>query len=164
MPPTFPFLAAAQRARLEAEPDGPQLYRHLLHPRLPGLGFAGFNHGFLHVPATELGTLWLAALWRGEMALPSPEDMECAVEHVRTWKRANIHHEASMACATSTRFQQYLDILLQDLDLSPYRKLPNPFAELFARYGASDYRGIVDDYLRRRERRGGVLRPTPRNT
>src|ERR1700751_650168 len=48
--PRFPFLPAEHRAALEAEPDGAQLYRHLWHPRIPRVAFAGFNHGFLHVP------------------------------------------------------------------------------------------------------------------
>lgn len=146
--PTFPFLDDATRALLEADDDGAQLYRHVLHPRLPRLGFAGFNHGFMHVPAAEIGALWLAALWRGELALPSAERMEREVEHVRAWKRAHIAFEPSRSCAVNTRFQQYLDIMLADLGQSPYRKLPNVFAEIFAMYGPADYRGVVDDYLR----------------
>jgi hypothetical protein len=147
--PRFPFLDASVRALLESEPDGVQLYRHVVHPRLPHLGFAGFNHGFMHVPAAEIGALWLAALWRGELVLPSVEQMERDVEHVRTWKRAHIHFEPSRACAVNTRFQQYLDIMLADLGQSPYRKLPNVFAEVFAPYRPTDYVGVVDEHLRR---------------
>lgn len=148
--PTFPFLDDAQRALLEAEDDGPQLYRHVLHPRIPRLGFSGFNHGFMHVPSAEVGALWLAALWRGELELPSLDEMERDVEHVRAWKRAHIHFEPSRSCATSTRYQQYLDIMLADLGISPYRKMPNAFAEVFAPYRPADYAGVVDEYLARR--------------
>lgn len=155
--PSFPFLDAKTRALLEAEADGVQLYRHVVHPRLPTLGFAGFNHGFLHVPAAEIGALWLAALWRGELTLPSAEDMERDVEHVRAWKRANIHFEPSRSCAVNTRFQQYLDIMLADLRLSPYRKLPNVFAEVFGPYRPADYVGVVDEHLKRP--RGKALTP-----
>jgi cation diffusion facilitator CzcD-associated flavoprotein CzcO len=160
-PPTFPFLPEAARALLEGEPDGPQLYRHVVHPRLPGLGFGGFNHGFMHVPAAEVGALWLAAMWRGELKLPPVEEMERCVEHVRAWKRAHIHFEPSRACAVNTRFQQYLDLMLLDLGLSPWRKLPNVAAEVFARYGAADYRGVVDEYQRRRRDRPLAPRPQP---
>ena len=34
---------AMNRAWLEGEKDGPQLYRHMLHPRIPRLAFAGFD-------------------------------------------------------------------------------------------------------------------------
>jgi hypothetical protein len=51
------------------------------------------------------------------------------------------------------RFQQYIDILLADLGVSPYRKLPNLFAEVFARYGPGDYVGVSAEYERRRQKR-----------
>jgi len=119
----------------------------VVHPRIPRLGFAGFNHGFMHVPQAEIGALWLAALWRGDLELPPVEQMERAVAHVRAWKRAHIHFEPSRGCATNTRFQQYLDIMLADLGLSPYRKLPNVLAEVFAAYRPADYAGLVDEFL-----------------
>ena len=61
--------------------------------------------------------------------------------------------------AVSTRFQQYNDILLKDLGLSPYRKLPNVPAEIFGRYGSADYKGVVEEYNRKRTRRTEPLIP-----
>jgi AraC family transcriptional regulator len=54
--PVFPLLPQKYRHLLEVHKDGVQLYRHLIHPGIPNLGFVGFNHGFLHVPAVEIGT------------------------------------------------------------------------------------------------------------
>ena len=71
------------------------------------------------------------------------------MQRVQSWKRQNIHFEPSRSCAVNTRYQQYLDILLKDLALSPTRKLPNIFAEAFSRYTASDYESVADEYLRR---------------
>ncbi len=143
--PRFPFLPEKYRALLESEPDGAQLYRHIVHPRIPRLAFAGFNHGFMHVPAAEIGAQWIACLFRGELALPPADEMERSIERVRAWKRAHVGFEPSRSCAVSTRYQQYIDILLQDLGVSPYRKLPNVVAEVFARYGASDYADVFDE-------------------
>ncbi len=151
--PKFPFLPEKYRRLLEAEPDGAQLYRHLIHPRIPRMGFAGFNHGYMHIPAVEVGTLWQIALLRGELTLPPLEEMERSIERVRAWKREHIHFEPSRSCAVSTRFQQYIDIVLKDLGISPYRKLPNVVAEVFGRYQAADYRGVGEEYGRRRGRR-----------
>ncbi len=156
--PRFPFLGPSLRRALESEPDGVQLYRHLVHPSFPHIGFAGFNHGFMHVPAAEVGAQWIACLWRGELELPSTLEMERSVERVRAWKRENIAFEPSRSCAINTRYQQYLDMLLQDLGVSPYRKLPNVIAEVFARYAAIDYAGVVDEVRRGRVR---PLRPGP---
>jgi len=156
--PAFPFLPERYRALLEAENDGPQLYRHLLHPRVPRLAFAGFNHGYMHMPTVEIGTQWLCAYLRGELELPSVEEMERSIENVRDWKRENIKFENARSCAVSTRFQQYIDILLKELEVSPYRKLPNVFAEVFNRYEASDYRGIFEEYERKKAKRTAPLR------
>jgi dimethylaniline monooxygenase (N-oxide forming) len=156
--PTFPFLPEKYRSMLEAEKDGVQLYRHLIHPRIPRLAFAGFNHGYMHVPTGEIGTQWLCAYLRGELQLSSLEEMERSLEYVRDWKRANIKFENARSCAVSTRFQQYIDILLKELDVSPYRKLPNVFAEIFGRYEASDYRGVYEEYERKKAKRTTPLK------
>jgi dimethylaniline monooxygenase (N-oxide forming) len=161
--PVFPFLPAKYRALLEGEPDGPQLYRHLVHPRIPRLAFTGYNHGFLHIPLVEVGALWIAALLAGELELPSVAAMEATIERVRAWKREHVTFEPSRGCAVSTRHQQVLDIMLQDLRLSPYRK-SNPLAEVFLRYGAADYAGLLDEHKRRRASGSVQLRPVALDT
>jgi len=40
---------------------------------ISGITFAGYNHGFMHVPAAEIGALWLCAVLRGDIELPSAE-------------------------------------------------------------------------------------------
>ena len=162
--PTFPFLPPNYRDLLEAEKDGVQLYRHLIHPRIPRLAFAGFNHGYMHVPSVEIGTQWLCAYLRGELQLPTPEEMEKSIETIRTWKRENIKFENARSCAISTRFQQYIDILLMELEVSPYRKLPNVFAEIFSRYEASDYKDIHKEYERKKTKRKTLLQTLPLDT
>jgi dimethylaniline monooxygenase (N-oxide forming) len=161
--PVFPFLPQRYRDLLESEPDGAQLYRHLLDPRIPRMAFAGLNHGFLHVPSVEVATLWLSAMLRGELELPEPDAMIGTIERIRTWKRAHVGFEPSRGCATSTRYQQYLDVMLGDLGFSPYRK-SNPLSEFFARYGAADYAGLVEAFQRRRSEGPLHLRPQPLDT
>jgi dimethylaniline monooxygenase (N-oxide forming) len=162
--PVFPFLPQRYRDLLESEADGPQLYRHLLDPRIPRLAFAGYNHGFLHVPAVEVASSWLSVLLRGELELPSTEAMLATIDRVRTWKRTHIAFEPSRSCAVSTRYHQYLDVMLRDLGLSPYRK-SNWFAELFTRYAAVDYAGLIEELQQRRASQGSLkLRPLPLDT
>jgi dimethylaniline monooxygenase (N-oxide forming) len=153
-PPAFPFLPEKYRHLLEAHNDGVQLYRHLIHPSIPNLGFVGFNHGFLHVPAVEIGTLWLCAALDGELELPAIEQMEQDIEQVRQWKHKHIPFEPARGSGVNVRYQQYIDILLRDLGVSPYRKMPNLFAEIFARYHCADYKDVVEEYNR-------ASRPTP---
>lgn len=50
-----------------------------------------------------------------------------------------------------------LDILLlQDLGISQWRKLPNVAAEMFVRYSPTDYSGIIAEYLERSKK--GIAR------
>jgi glycine/D-amino acid oxidase-like deaminating enzyme len=156
--PVFPFMPPKYRALLEVEHDGVQLYRHLVHPQIPRLAFTGYNHGFLHIPMVEVGAVWIAALLAGELELPPVAEMDAMIERLRGWKRANVTFEPSRGCAVATRHQQYLDIMLQDLALSPYRKR-NPIAEVFVRYGAADYAGLLEEHQRRRESGPVRLRP-----
>ena len=162
--PRFPFLPEKYRRLLECENDGVQLYRHVLHPDIPHFACAGYNHGFMHVPAAEIGMIWLCAHLNGDIVLPDREGMLRCIEATREWKRKHINYEPSSSCAVNTRFQQYLDIMLQELGVSPYRKMPNLFAEIFAQYGADDYRGVFDEYLRQSRRRDAPLRSLPLNT
>jgi dimethylaniline monooxygenase (N-oxide forming) len=150
--PKFPFFAEKYRVILEAEDDGVQLYRHLLHPRIANVAFAGFNHGFMHVPAAEVGMIWLSAYLAGDLQLPSTEIMEESIDRILRWKRKYINFEPSRSCAVNTRYQQYIDIMLNDLGVSPYRKMPNVFAEMFSQYGAEDYKNVLREYQSNREK------------
>jgi hypothetical protein len=75
------------------------------------------------------------------------------MEPVRQWKRDHIQFEPSRLVAVNTRFQQYIDILLKDLGISPFPKLRNLFAEIFGRYCSADYEGILEEYNHRNRRR-----------
>lgn len=158
--PVFPFMPSKYREILEREEDGVQLYRHIIHPDIPNFAFAGYNHGFLHIPAVEVGAVWLLALLEGELSLPTMEEMKENIHYVREWKRQHIQFEPSRSCAINTRYQQYLDIMLKELGLSPYRK-SNPIAELFGRYGVSDYKGVLAEYLASKKQVVQVPGPVP---
>jgi dimethylaniline monooxygenase (N-oxide forming) len=161
--PAFPFLPERHRILMESEPDGAQLYRHVLHPRIPRLSFAGYNHGFLHVPGVEIAMIWLAAHLRGDLELPSPEEMERSAAAVRDWKRQHSLFEAARSYGIATRFHQYFDVMLADLGVSPYRK-QNPLWELVGPYTAKDYRTVFEDHERARASGTAPRRPLPLDT
>jgi dimethylaniline monooxygenase (N-oxide forming) len=162
--PQFPYLPEQYRTILETSRTGAQLYRHLIHPDIPSLAFCGFNHGFLHVPTIEAGTQWICALIKGQLELPSREDMLRCMQETEKWKLKNINPDPAMAYSTSTRYHQYLDVILKDIGVSPYRKMPNIFAEIFVPYTANDYKGITEEYLKKAEKRKKKLKPLKVNT
>ena len=162
--PRFPFLPEKYRSLLESEDDGVQLYRHVLHPDIPRFACAGYNHGFMHVPAAEIGAIWLCAYLNGDIRLPARAEMLRRMETTRDWKRKHINFEPSRSCAVNTRFQQYMDIMLLELGVSPYRKMPNLLAEIFVQYGAEDYCNILDEYLSGARERNAPLPSLPLDT
>lgn len=149
--PEFPFLPSKFRKLLESDNDGVQLYRHMIHPGIQNFAFAGYNHGFLHISAVEVGAVWLCALLDKDIQLPSKEEMTTSIEKVKNWKRKHINYEPSRLCAVNTRYQQYLDLLMRELGLSPYRK-SNLAAEIFSRYTSGDYKGVYEDYKVRKRK------------
>mmetsp|Transcript_24092 Transcript_24092/g.45032 ORF Transcript_24092/g.45032 Transcript_24092/m.45032 type:complete len:538 (-) Transcript_24092:355-1968(-) len=141
--PTLDFLPKWSREALQtSDPRGVQLHRHVIHPQIQRLAFAGHNHGFLHVPLAEVSALWLSAVMKGELKLPPPEKMLLAIEHVRKFKSERIAHEPTANSSVNTRYQSYLDGLLLELGLNPHRK-SNALLEWLTPYGAEDYSGIV---------------------
>jgi dimethylaniline monooxygenase (N-oxide forming) len=161
--PSFSYLPSPYREMMTSVDDGIQLYRHLIHPRIPRLAFIGFNHGVFHIPASELSAVWIEALTSGDLVLPSAEDMEASAERVAAWKRANTNFEPQRGFTTSNHFHQYFDVLLADIGINPRRK-KNAIAETFAPYTASDYAAVADEYLAGRAKRTQPLRPLPLDT
>eukprot|EP00611_Tribonema_gayanum_P030785 TRINITY_DN8651_c0_g1_i1.p1 TRINITY_DN8651_c0_g1~~TRINITY_DN8651_c0_g1_i1.p1 ORF type:complete len:575 (-),score=185.63 TRINITY_DN8651_c0_g1_i1:822-2546(-) len=157
--PAFPFLPAAERALLEGVEGGPQLYRHLIHPRIPGLAVLGVNHGFLHFSHVQLSVLWLIAAWRGELLLPRAAAQEEAAALIRDWKAAHELPTAQSHCGVHARFAHYLDVLCADLGVRAVRHA-FPLSAV-TRFSTADYARVAEEYdaLRASARaRGGALR------
>lgn len=114
-PARSPATSARPLARQEGmDEGGVQLYRHVIAPGAPpGLAFAGFNHGFIHLASCTLGAIWAAAVWDGQLALPPVPTMEAAVGRMLAWKREHVLLEPARNCGVNTRFQQYNDIMCQ---------------------------------------------------
>jgi dimethylaniline monooxygenase (N-oxide forming) len=143
--PRFPYLPQSYRDLLASEPDGVQLYRHLIHPRIPRLAFAGFNHSFLHISCVEVSMIWYAAAIAGDLALPPPDEMEASAARVSQWKRDNTLFELTRSYGLATRFHNYIDVLLRDLGVR-HRRKASRFAESTETYYPADYAGVFDEY------------------
>jgi cation diffusion facilitator CzcD-associated flavoprotein CzcO len=85
----LPFLGERERTIL-IEPDGAwRLYRQIVNPRLPSLGFVGFNSSFATTLSADLGARWLARYWEGLLVQqPEMAEMEAEIERALTWRRS----------------------------------------------------------------------------
>ena len=145
--PDFGFLPENYRKLMTKDADGAQLYRHVLHPKIPCVSFAGFNHCYMHMVGVEIATLWLGAVIGGQLELPSRDEMLACTARIAAWKRQNSLFEPTRAYGVGGRFHNYLDLLLAELGLKEKRK-SGPLREHFLPYLAKDYAGVFDEYER----------------
>lgn len=85
----LPFLGPRERALL-VEPDGAwRLYRNIVNPRLPNLGFVGFNSSFATTLSADLGARWLARYWDDMLPhRPIAAEMQAEIERSLAWRRS----------------------------------------------------------------------------
>jgi dimethylaniline monooxygenase (N-oxide forming) len=78
---SFPFLPDEL---MPVKDNHVSLYRHVVHPQLPGLYFIGLiqPHGAF-MPLAEAQAEWVADIVEGRARLPSPEDMRRAIDRER---------------------------------------------------------------------------------
>jgi dimethylaniline monooxygenase (N-oxide forming) len=75
-----------------------QLYRHILPPAEPQLGFIGYASSIACQFTSEIAAHWLSQVFRGELALPNRAGMEQEIAWVRQWTTPRYFPRA-WACA-----------------------------------------------------------------
>lgn len=155
-------------------------YRRLIVPQLAARGdratlFPGHIHSAFTPLAAELQALWGFAFLNNLLEVPSENEMEMEAAIFNAWTRKryieqgkkhsyfiydyiSVRPEPEML-GTSHRNseadkpRQYIDTLMEDLGLNPYRK-KSFFKEWFTPYRPRDYRGLIQEYLATRRHAG----------
>ena len=140
-----PFLPEAYRARL-VEADGQhRLYRFAVNPKVPDMGFVGFNSSFCSVLSAELIANWLVRFADGRLERqPSGDEMEAEIDRVLRWRReerpaAKVY---GGLCTAPFHFRHF-DELLADMGARVRRRgrlaeqFRYPEAEAYGRFLAS---------------------------
>jgi dimethylaniline monooxygenase (N-oxide forming) len=128
--PSLPFLDDATRAGLLG-PDGYfRLYRNILPPEHPTLGFVGYNSSLFCQLSAELAARWLAELWSGRFTVPAAEVMRTQVESRLQWYREHRPMDLESyrnACVAPFNYRHF-DELLRDMG-APTRRSRNRLLE-----------------------------------
>jgi cation diffusion facilitator CzcD-associated flavoprotein CzcO len=146
-----PFLAERFRRKL-VEPDGLyRLYRVIVNPDLPDMGFVGFNSSFCTVLNAEMAAHWLVRYADGQLARqPSAIEMNDNIEMMLQFKRTErpAARVYGGLCVAPFHFKHF-DELLDDMGATKRRrsalaeKFTPPDADAFATYLASTPRYAV---------------------
>jgi len=141
----YRFLSPEICEVLGAEEDGFYLYRHMLHPDLDNLVFAGRASTFLSIVTFSVQARWIAELVAGRVALPDRQAMLDEIALMKAWKRSWMPFSSARSARVLLHMANYHAELLRDFGADPFRKRGffAPLKELLAPYQSSDYRDIA---------------------
>lgn len=125
-----------------------RLYRHILPPAEPHLGFVGYASSGTCPLISELSAHWLSQCFRGELGLPSVTEMEQEIDRVLAWT-AEVFPERAAGYFIGLYIAHFADDLLRDMGLRT-RRSGNIFSEYFGRFWAERYTGIAEERWRSR--------------
>jgi hypothetical protein len=103
-------------------PDGHfRLYRHILPPGEPRIGFVGYASSLACQMTAEISAHWLSQSFRGELQLPERAAMEAEIDRVRAWLREAIPGRPE-GYYIGPHVGHHIDELMTDMGLSTRRK------------------------------------------
>lgn len=140
---SYEYFDEATTKALDRQKDGLYLYRQIVPPNVKNLAFIGSEMStFNNILTQGLQTLWLEKLFKGEVELPTREQMLEKMEEEKAWKRSWMPATSSRAAIFQLHKTNYHDQLLRDIGVSHRRKGFNFLAEVFAPYTARDYEAL----------------------
>jgi len=148
------FLAAELQAAVVA--DGRfQLYRHILPPTEPRLGFVGYASSVACQLTSEISAHWLSQSFRGELALPAVDEMQAEVRHVHAWLQ-EVMPARPQGYQLGPYLVHHIDDLMADMGL-PTRRTGNFVSEYLGRLSPARYRELAEE--RQLVQTGSLNRP-----
>ncbi len=137
-----PFLEEKYRQMLIDDKGYFHLYRNLIHPDIPQLGFVGYNSSFFSQLTSEVAAWWLAEYVKGNLALPSRleiiEDMET---EFHWWQTKLPQNPGSRGCISPFNFH-HLEQLMLDMGVKSHSKGWQKLLEVMMPVNPSAYQNI----------------------
>ena len=136
-----------------------RLYRHILPPRVPRLGFVGYASSIACQLTSEIAAHWLSQCFRGELQLPAVPEMEREIDRVHAWA-AEVFPARAEGYFVGPFLGHYIDELMRDMGLET-RRTRHVISEYFAPLWPSRYRDVGEARRRARLTAGPVLWSRP---
>ena len=114
----LPFLEESYRKLIIAPNGSYRLFRNIIHPLVPQLGFVGFNSSLFTTLTTEVAANWLVGYMENQLSLPSANAINEDMEYMYQWRRHSrpIASEFGGTCVAPFNFM-HLDQLMKDMRL-----------------------------------------------
>jgi dimethylaniline monooxygenase (N-oxide forming) len=120
-----------------------RLYRHILPPAEPRLGFIGYASSTACPLVSELAAHWLAHCFRGDLVLPRREDMDHEIDRVLEWL-ADVFPGRADGYFIGPYIAHYADELLGDLGILT-RRAGSALSEYLAPVWSTRYAGVAEE-------------------
>ncbi|WP_162958236.1 flavin-containing monooxygenase [Nocardia yunnanensis] len=127
-----------------------QLYRHILPPTLPRLGFVGYGSSDACQLSAEISAHWLSQHFLGELSLPPIADMHGEITRVGRWLAEALPARPE-GYFLGPYLSHHIDELMRDMGL-PVRRTDNFVSEYFDTFLPSRYADLTEERLQLRAR------------
>lgn len=137
-----PFLEEKYRQLLIDDRGYFHLYRNLIHPDIPQIGFVGYNSSFFTQLTSEVGAWWLAEYVKGNLSLPSRSEMISVMETELHWRQTQWPQDRGNGGCVSPFNFHHLEQLIEDMGVKSHQKGWQRIAEVMMPVNPSTYQNI----------------------
>ncbi|MBE9216449.1 FAD-dependent oxidoreductase [Plectonema cf. radiosum LEGE 06105] len=138
----IPFLEAKYRRLIKDEQGSFHLYRNLINPDVPNMGFIGYSVSFFCQLTSEVGAWWLVEYAKGNLVLPTPSQMHAEIEEHLNWDKLNLPPAIAPGTCVSRFSFHYLEDLIEDMGFHIFGKGAKPIQGIMERINPSAYQEI----------------------
>lgn len=156
---TLHFLDETHRKHIIGDKGHFRLFRNIVHPDVPNLGFVGYNSSLFTTLTSEVAAHWLLRYAQGSLRLPAPDQIRDDMAYMDNWRKTGrpIAGEFSGACVAPFNFM-HLDQLMRDMGLRTTATRWIPY-EFFKPINPKDYRILLGDSPKEIPRSRTAVRP-----
>lgn len=151
----LPFLEESYRQLIVDHNGQFRLFRNIVHPLVPQLGFVGFNSSLFTTLTSEVAANWLVHYMENTLQLPSPGAINADMEYMDEWRKSSrpIASEFGGTCIAPFNYM-HLDQLMRDMGL-PVKCTRWP-SEYFKPINPADYHRLL-----RGHKKAETAKPAP---
>ena len=142
------FLSEELRNEIAGE-GYPRLFRQILPPTVPNIGFIGYASSFSNTLTSEIGAHWLSEHYVGSLRLPTVDALNAMIDRAHEWADSNMPDRGAEGWL-GPYFLHYVDELITDMGLET-KRARGFVREYLTMYRASRFAGLGDERRRARE-------------
>ncbi|QLE56434.1 NAD(P)/FAD-dependent oxidoreductase [Nostoc sp. TCL26-01] len=116
------------------------LYRHLIHPDIPQLGFVGYNSSFYCQLTSEIAAKWLVEYFQGNLVLPSPGEMHQEIIAESQWRQMQSYYNQDNGTCIAPFHLHHIEQLINDMGVKRPKKIWQRIAEIMLPVDPSAYK------------------------